>query len=507
MRPEGLHVALRSRSPWEAADLGFVLIRRHAGVIARSWLLFGLPLFAVLNALAYAIDQVWLAGLLLWWLKPWFDQLVLHILSRAVFTDPPSVRQTLRQQFRLGAVWPWLLWRRIDLSRGLSMPVALLEGLRGPERRARSTLLGRASNSAVAIGLCLVLLHIEVALWLSVFMLALMFVPYDFLSESAQVMFETLMDDPPRWAQILLNAVSFFAMSIVEPFFVAAGFALYLNRRTQLEAWDIELAFRRIARRIGAAALLLVLVPGLALPGTTQARAESDDEEWQAEVIESRAIADVFADHKPDASFAREVAKTLDAPEFGEKKLLQRWERIDAQPDTANADEPWPFLRVIGNIIGFFAKFGLWILLALLIAVVLMHVAKWRLPMVERLRRRKPPGTAEVEADREPDALPDDLTGAARALFARGDVRAAMALLYRGTCAALPARANGMLTPGATESEVLRLARGIDDDAAREAVIDVVRQWQRSAYADDPPDAARFAALVARYDRAGPLPR
>ena len=63
MRPEGLHVALRSRSPWEAADLGFVLIRRHAGVIARSWLLFGLPLFAVLNALAYAIDQVWLAGL------------------------------------------------------------------------------------------------------------------------------------------------------------------------------------------------------------------------------------------------------------------------------------------------------------------------------------------------------------------------------------------------------------------------------------------------------------
>jgi hypothetical protein len=30
----------------------------------------------------------------------------------------------------------------------------------------------------------------------------------------------------------------------VEPFFVAAGFAMYLNRRVELEAWDIEQEFR-----------------------------------------------------------------------------------------------------------------------------------------------------------------------------------------------------------------------------------------------------------------------
>ena len=35
----------------------------------------------------------------------------------------------------------------------------------------------------------------------------------------------------------------------LEPFYVAAGFALYLNRRTLLEGWDIELALRRIAER------------------------------------------------------------------------------------------------------------------------------------------------------------------------------------------------------------------------------------------------------------------
>ena len=31
----------------------------------------------------------------------------------------------------------------------------------------------------------------------------------------------------------------------VEPFFVAAGFAMYLDRRAELEAWDIEQEFRR----------------------------------------------------------------------------------------------------------------------------------------------------------------------------------------------------------------------------------------------------------------------
>jgi hypothetical protein len=34
------------------------------------------------------------------------------------------------------------------------------------------------------------------------------------------------------------------AVLLVEPFFVGAGFAMYLNRRVELEAWDIEQEFR-----------------------------------------------------------------------------------------------------------------------------------------------------------------------------------------------------------------------------------------------------------------------
>jgi hypothetical protein len=31
----------------------------------------------------------------------------------------------------------------------------------------------------------------------------------------------------------------------LEPFYVASGFAVYLSRRAELEAWDIEQEFRR----------------------------------------------------------------------------------------------------------------------------------------------------------------------------------------------------------------------------------------------------------------------
>jgi hypothetical protein len=32
----------------------------------------------------------------------------------------------------------------------------------------------------------------------------------------------------------------------LEPFYVASGFAMYLNRRVELEAWDIEQEFRHV---------------------------------------------------------------------------------------------------------------------------------------------------------------------------------------------------------------------------------------------------------------------
>ena len=37
------------------------------------------------------------------------------------------------------------------------------------------------------------------------------------------------------------------ALLLIEPLYVAGGFALYLKRRSDLEAWDVEMQLRRLA--------------------------------------------------------------------------------------------------------------------------------------------------------------------------------------------------------------------------------------------------------------------
>lgn len=53
MRIDQLDVVLRARSGWEAVELGTALVRRHARAIWAPILLLGLPVFALVNALAW----------------------------------------------------------------------------------------------------------------------------------------------------------------------------------------------------------------------------------------------------------------------------------------------------------------------------------------------------------------------------------------------------------------------------------------------------------------------
>src|SRR5262245_25824649 len=133
MRLEGLTVALRARTPWEATDLGVALVRAHARRIWAAWLLATLPVFVLVNAACWPLDQFWLAPLMMWWLKPMFDRVPLFVLSRAVFGEVPTLRETVRAQLHWGwrGIAPWLLWRRLHPGRAMLLPVDLLEGVSG----------------------------------------------------------------------------------------------------------------------------------------------------------------------------------------------------------------------------------------------------------------------------------------------------------------------------------------------------------------------------------------
>src|SRR5205085_2216007 len=85
MRVEALALQLRPRPMAEAADLGVLLVHRHARSVLRTWA----PLYGVVALLALATVEInaWLPTLVIFWLKPWLDRTLLFVLSRAVFND------------------------------------------------------------------------------------------------------------------------------------------------------------------------------------------------------------------------------------------------------------------------------------------------------------------------------------------------------------------------------------------------------------------------------------
>uniref|UniRef100_UPI0021492430 DUF4129 domain-containing protein n=1 Tax=Tahibacter caeni TaxID=1453545 RepID=UPI0021492430 len=449
MRLEGLTVALRPRSSWEATDLGIALTRRHARTVWSAWTLATLPVVVLVNAACAAIDAVWLATLLVWWLKPVFDRVPLYVLSRAVFGATPGVRETLRAALRWGwrPMLGWLTWRRLHPSRSLLLPVDLLEGLRGSRRGERVRVLQR-STSGTAMLVTLIAVNMEMMLSLSVVLLILMFVPIEFFSDAAQQVWSTLFENPPLWGQCLVNLIGWLALSLIEPFYVGAGFGLYLNRRTQLEAWDVELAFRRLAARLSttAAALLPLLFGALLLAGGARA-AEDEPVDAVGGAAGETAAADagdapkdslrrIFAGrYVDDGGFGDSVRQGYADPDLSPRSTEHVWEKRDKSASTSDLDLSASPLRrwfeAAGRVSSFAAENVLWVLVAIFVFLLVRYHRVW-LPWIgDRFVRERKPDALEVRDIATPEDLPADVAGAVRALWQQGQARAALALFYR----------------------------------------------------------------------------
>ena len=86
-------VRLRPRNAWEALDLGLALVRANAGRVYGVWLAAYLPVAFVVYAALW--EHPVIAWVVLWWLKPLFDRIILATLSRSLFGEAPSVREIL----------------------------------------------------------------------------------------------------------------------------------------------------------------------------------------------------------------------------------------------------------------------------------------------------------------------------------------------------------------------------------------------------------------------------
>ena len=234
MKAEQLQLGLRPRPMYEAADLGVRMTQDSVGSLRRAYL----PLALVLIVACGATIELapWLPSLLLWWLKPWLDRALLHIYARQVFGESTSFAESWSARGRRG--WPQALWQltlgRLSPWRAYSMPVVQLEGQTGAARRQRFKTLGRG-HLLTAMMVQSAFASIETILTFGAVSLVVWLTPALHSFDTLKTLFDGELAASLAW---YLGYAA--AMLFVEPFFVAAGFAMYLNRRVELEAWDIE---------------------------------------------------------------------------------------------------------------------------------------------------------------------------------------------------------------------------------------------------------------------------
>lgn len=225
----------------EAADLGVRLCQQSARSVFTCYLVVAAPI--MLLALASFELAYWAPTLVLWWAKPWLDRSVLFVLSRAAFGQTTSTRDLWQAQRNVW--WRQLLLtltlRRLSPWRSLTQPVYQLEGLSGWKLHKRSVQI-RTGHRDTALLLTSAFSLAELALCFALLSLVLWFIPGE--QQFNWVGFVGSDDSGGHFSLVYFAAYAA-VVAFLEPFYVAAGFALYLNRRVELEAWDVEQELRR----------------------------------------------------------------------------------------------------------------------------------------------------------------------------------------------------------------------------------------------------------------------
>jgi hypothetical protein len=506
MRLEDITVTLRPRQPWEAVDLGCAMVRRDYGSILVLWACTVLPLW-VLVCVLLRHAPVWIPTVV-WWLKPLYDRVPLFFLSRAAFGVRPTFLETWKQWPRL---WlknclPALLWRRFSFIRSFAMPAQMLEGLRGAAVNQRiKTLAMDGGGSGVSLSMAF-------ATFEMVALFGVMAGTYGLLPESAVPDWNGLFEAFDMATTIPAGffwwgaACYMISVILIEPFYVGAGFALYLNCRTRIEGWDVELAFRRLATRLTSAAAVLVLAL-LAAGGASPTTQAADRPFRQNDSAKSahKAIQDLEAhlqqvqkESPVQADPAKVVREVLKEPEFEIHKIETNVWVPEFKPgeDEKKVNKPLnlDFLNLIGELL-------FWGLIIGLVVWLVIYLVKNRHLFISRgvskATVRAPKVLMGMNITRE--SLPDDIVAAARAAWAAGDVKEALSLLYRGSLSWLVNRRRVPITDSDTEADCLVQVLQAGEKTEADYFRHLTCAWVQVAYASLPATNDEMELLCAQW--------
>lgn len=501
MQIEHLQIELRPRTNAQALDLGFALLRSHAGAAYMAFLVLWVPLVALSAVLAYCFPHqqmiwMWLA----WWFKPMLERAPLYVLSRQVFGTSVTWQEAVRALPRQlgGGAWRLLTWGRLfSPGRSLYHPVWQLEHARGAVASARMRALGKSGTGRAALWFGVVCAHFEMVLEFGLLGFIGIFASDPEFSNPLYL-FASL--DKPHMA-LLVTAVYGVAAAIIAPIYTACGFTLYLNRRAALEAWDIEIALRQIrapaagrtrgraAAASGVAAVLLALAlalpqdaraaPACAWPNSKELKRGPDNSPRQGAIRK-----------QVDQLYAAEQLSTIECVAVRRIK-------------NGDKDKPDP-KRAAPTSLDWLASLFKAVFIGAALGAVAWLLYRYRDKFPALRSRQAANAATEVGGlDIRPESLPDDVAAAARALWAGGQRRAALALLYRATLSRLVSDHGLALYQGNTEGDCLRLAAsahgaGQLGEQRLQAARAATALWLNAAYADRwPADSAMHEACNA----------
>ena len=485
-------LSLRRRSVWEALDSGILLWRNNFA--------YFIPFFALpawVAAFCFRLlpgNFAYLSYLILWWLKPFFDRLLLHIVSGRFFAAPGTVRLRELGRGMLKTIFRFLLgdllWRRFSPWRAARMPIRILEQANRKQYRLRKkTLAAGGLNFCSFISFLLLVMEAVLLLGeiLFVVIIAQMFFPDPF----------SYMRDNMETMELFIYAAYCFNFIIAESLYVCMGFALYINSRVEIEGWDLQLLFQKFSGTGSGSSgavkktVLLLCLLFLLFPAARASPGEAAPS--QAEAVE------YFPPGFPAASqeSAKELEDILASPDFGSEK--QGWGiRLKANAEKKELPDinlsPW--LEKIKRTFG--------LILRSLVFLVLAGFAGFALYwFLKHYRYASRSGMGKYRDNREAYTIPfassespESLFAKAENFYGRGLLREAWASCLAG-CIGIYTRYRSLSFPvDATEYDCLELVRQTLP-AGSEGFGQLVRSWVLLAYGGRTPGREAFEQALA----------
>ena len=486
MRLEYVTAKIRPRSRWESIDLGCAMARRSYGSILLAWMVCVWPLWAAgVIGLGYLCEGGWHLFWSFVWI--WFSlgiggRLPLHVVSRELFGEKVTAWQVIK-------LWPKMLvqnlWTaftsRLSMTRGLSLPVSQLEGLKGSAYRSRVALLSRnggdGASQAGMVSLLMVLV-IVASCWFFIMMVYQFYGENDLLERLFEDLYLHGDDYSNIWLMLLFYCIG---LTLIEPLYIGAGFAIYVNSRTMTEGWDIELSFKRLSERLranfkvsdahkakssmsGKGMLLLML--SFFLFTTVDSLAETAKE--RVDRITSK---EEYTVHQ------RQEKVYESSSSFGSSSSSGS---SHSRSSSSSGGNGWFFLEGISQVI----FFGL---LAFLIGLVIWVIMKNKHALNKVNSLSEPDDISTVKSvmgmDVTPESLPKALSDEAREAWLRGDHHAAMSLLYRGAISWMVNQGRVPIVESDTENDCVRRVLDKQEDIERGEFFEcLTHSWVNLAY-------------------------